>query len=251
MIDLLYGQAVHAIRGERNSYKPVQTILCDHSDTTEIAKAIVSHFALNEIYVADLNAIQYGDNSMHRALITSLALNEKIDIILDSGISETQDALAWLNLGIHKIVIGSETLDSLEPIRQLPRIIAQDRAVFSLDLRSGEIVSRCPELRKMSPMQALERLQNEGWREVIILDLIRVGAESGFDRALIDEAHQKFPDLKLFAGGGISSYPQLLELQDLGIAGVLLATALHKGIITEQHVLSLHSPEKKKRGAPL
>jgi uncharacterized protein related to proFAR isomerase len=44
----------------------------------------------------------------------------------------------------------------------------------------------------------------------------------------------------LIAGGGIRSLEEIMELQSLGIEGVLVATVLHQGIIGSQHLSRLH-----------
>jgi phosphoribosylformimino-5-aminoimidazole carboxamide ribotide isomerase len=68
-------------------------------------------------------------------------------------------------------------------------------------------------------------------REVIVLDLARVGTSSGPDVALIAEIHAAFPDLELLAGGGVRDADDLRALADAGAAGALVATALLRGAI--------------------
>jgi HisA/HisF family protein len=240
VIDLLEGQAVHAVRGEREKYKPVQSILCDKSDPAAIAAAFRDRLGLSEIYIADLNAIQGFPQTAHRDLISGLIRNEGMDIILDTGISDVAQAREWLDIGIHKAVVGSETLGTLDACRTIIEGIDRERVVFSLDMRAGTILSKCPEFAALSPVEGLEHLQASGWREVILLDISRVGSEEGFDRALAAEARRRCPRLNLLIGGGISNPRQLLELRSLQVAGVLMATAFHRGLITARHISQMH-----------
>ena len=82
-------------------------------------------------------------------------------------------------------------------------------------------------------------LQSGGWQEVILLDLARVGTGSGIDFTLASDTRRLFPELELIVGGGISLASELDRLQDLGVAGVLLASALHNGTITKQQITHL------------
>ena len=191
------------------------------------------------MYVADLNSIQYNDESCHRRLISALASNESMDLVLDAGVSDVKDALAWLNIGISKVVIGAETLQAIQAIEQIPKELDENRIVFGLDLRAGRILSQCGDLAAMSPIEALDRLQSAGWQEVILLDLIRVGSCMGIALTLVAEARHRFPGLNLLVGGGIACAEQLEELCKTGVTGVLLATALHSGIITAQHIAAI------------
>jgi phosphoribosylformimino-5-aminoimidazole carboxamide ribotide isomerase len=68
-------------------------------------------------------------------------------------------------------------------------------------------------------------------REVIVLDLARVGSGAGPDFALVRELCARFPKLELLAGGGVRDVADLRALAEAGAAGALVATALHSGAI--------------------
>ncbi len=159
--------------------------------------------------------------------------------MLDAGVSDVENARAWLGLGVRRIVIGSETLCSWSALQDIPAGIDPNSLVFSLDLRFGKILSRCPALAPMSPLSLMKHLQSFGWKEIILLDLDRVGSSTGADRTLTVEACARFPDLSLLVGGGITSPEELFELKSLGIRGVLAATALHRGTIGAEHISTL------------
>jgi phosphoribosylformimino-5-aminoimidazole carboxamide ribotide isomerase len=239
VIDLLDGHAVHAIHGDREHYQPVRSVLSDTADPSAIARSFRDKLGLNEIYVADLNAIQGSITSIHSEVIVDLACREKIDILLDAGVSDVENARAWLDKGVRKIVIGSETLQTWEALRDIPAKIDQDRLVFSLDSRDCKILSQCLELASRPFMEVLGCLQSAGWREVLLLDIGRVGSGQGVDRALLAAAQANFPGLHILVGGGIAGPAELAELAPLGIAGVLVATALHRGTITGRHLCGL------------
>jgi phosphoribosylformimino-5-aminoimidazole carboxamide ribotide isomerase len=236
VIDLLDGQAVHAVRGQRQQYQLVKSVLCSTSDPLAIAKAFRDRLGFNELYIADLDAIQGHSQSRHQKIIEALARTDKFNIILDAGVSEVKSIRKLFDIGVRKAVIGSETLSTLRSLREIPEAIDSRRMTFSLDLRAGKVLSRCLALSEMPPLKALEDLQSAGWQEVILLDLIRVGSGEGVDRSLVCEARAHFPDLHILVGGGISRPEDLPELECLGVAGVLVATAFHNGAIMAQHI---------------
>jgi phosphoribosylformimino-5-aminoimidazole carboxamide ribotide isomerase len=236
VIDLLNGQVVHAVKGDRARYLPVRSTLCPAPDPTMIARAFRDTLGLREIYIADLNAIQDNDHSAHRDLIASLASHERIEIILDAGISKVEDALLWLDRRIHKIIVGSETLCDSAAIQEFPKRIGKNRLVFSLDIRDGKVLSRLPKFAALAPIQALKLIENSGWSEVVLMDLSRVGSEEGIDHALVMEIRNSFPHLEMLIGGGVANSEQLVESRSMGVAGMLVATALHRGTITSRDV---------------
>jgi len=157
-------------------------------------------------------------------------------VLAVGGPSDRGEAQAWLDHGVHKVVIGSETLGALDDLQSISARIEPHRLVFSLDFKNGQILSRCHLLAAMTPMEALNQLQLTGWREIILLDLHRVGSREGVDAALVAEAHECFPDLHLLVGGGIAKSQELFELKSIGVAGILVATALHNGTINAQQI---------------
>lgn len=236
-MDLQAGAVVHAIRGERAQYRPLKSVLCDNAEPLAVASAFRNKLGLAEIYVADLDAIQ--GRRPHQETIAALAHQGGMEILLDAGASDVetvQDLLAW---GVKKVIVGAETLPSLERLSSLRAAIPGNCLIFSLDMQNGQVLSRCAQLAALGPLAALEHLQEAGWEEVIWLDLARVGTGIGIDDALVSDARRRFPGISLIVGGGIRQASELDGLQTLGVSGVLVATALHQGAITEQHVAAL------------
>ncbi len=207
VIDLKEGAAVHAVRGERERYRPIGEAL-----------SVARRFGLDELYVADLDAIAGG--AVQSETIAALARMARV--MVDAGVSEPERARALLDLGVDRVVVGTETLADADALDRLPN------AVLSLDLRGRRTLSRDPQLAGLPARDAVARLA--GPREVIVLDLARVGTSSGPDVALIAELHAAFPELELLAGGGVRDAEDLRALADAGAAGALVATALHHGV---------------------
>lgn len=239
VIDLHNNRAVHAVKGDRRNYKPVKSVLCDTSDPLEIARAFRDRLGLDEIYIADLDAIADSSRANHRDLIENLFSGENIDIILDAGISDTQKIAKWLDAGIHKIVIGSETLNTLDTLKEIPAVVDPNRVIFSLDCRDGRVLSKCPGLSNLPPLKILKILQSSGWQEIILLDLARVGSGYGINRSLAADALADFPDMILLVGGGITGPEEIRELYSLGVDGILAATVFHQGIVRREHLCAL------------
>jgi phosphoribosylformimino-5-aminoimidazole carboxamide ribotide isomerase len=208
VIDLKGGTAVHAVRGERERYRPL-------GDPLAVARKY-RELGLDELYVADLDAIGGGEPS---PVIAALASEARV--MVDAGVNEPERARELLDLGVHRVVVGTETLTDAAALDCLPD------AVLSVDLREGRVLSRDPQLAGLPALDALARLHRP--REIIVLDLARVGTSAGPDVALIAELHAAFPDLELLAGGGVRDGGDLRALADAGAAGALVATALHRG----------------------
>ena len=250
VIDLLHGQVVHAVKGVRKNYKPIKSVLCDTPDPLKMSSAFHTLLGLNEVYIADLDAIQDPLKIHNRKIIADIARREGMDVLLDAGVSNMEDVRELIDCGVCKVVIGSETLQTLDAVQNIPSRTNRDHLIFSLDLHDGKILSQCPALSEMKPMEAMKRLASAGWQEVILLNLKRVGSGEGIETSLVRELRTKLPDLRLLLGGGIANPEELAALKSLGVSGVMTASALHQGTITARHLSAYknatNSTDKKK-----
>jgi HisA/HisF family protein len=236
VIDLKDGTAVHAVRGERERYRPVHSVIAaDDGDPLALARAFRAELGLDELYVADLDAI--GGGSGHAALLAALAREARV--MVDAGVSEPAAARALLELGAHRVIVGTETLPRAAALERLFAEVPDGALILSVDLRDGRALSPDPRLAGLPALDAVARLHRPGLREAIVLDLARVGSGAGPDVALIAEIHAALPDLELLAGGGVRDVDDLRALDAAGAAGALVATALHSGIIGPRELAEL------------
>ena len=56
VIDILNGRVVHAIKGQRHNYQPLESVLFKSTEPLEVAKGFKA-LGFTELYVADLDAI--------------------------------------------------------------------------------------------------------------------------------------------------------------------------------------------------
>lgn len=218
VLDILNGVAVHAVRGERRIYEPVERfsrIVCT-SEPLEILQKLKPR----EVYVADLNLLMgSGDNL---AVIREIATLTRT--MADIGISKLED----LNLlpGNVKPILGTET-SSLKLIEEAS---LRRKIVVSIDMKNRGILSRDPLLAARAPLEILDLLNRLSPEAIILLELDRVGTSSGLDRDFLEKAVavSKHP---LILGGGVRGEDDLHTLERLGFSGALVATAVHNGMI--------------------
>jgi phosphoribosylformimino-5-aminoimidazole carboxamide ribotide isomerase len=227
VIDLKSGAAVHAVRGQRQRYRPLRSGLVAGSDPLHVARAFRGELGLGELYVADLDAIAGGPP--HRDALAVLARGARM--MVDAGVTDVRAVRPLLELGAARVVIGTETLAEPAALARLRAELPGDPLVLSLDLRGERVLSRDAGLGRLGAAEALALLGQSGVREVIVLDLARVGTGAGPDVALVRELCARFPDVDLLAGGGVRDLADLRALAEAGAAGALVATALHHGAI--------------------
>ena len=235
VIDLQRGTAVHAVRGERERYRPLRSRLGEGSDPVRVTRAVRDRLGLDELYVADLDAIAGGAGHPE----TMAALAREARVMVDAGVTTAAAVERLLALGAARVVIGTESLPGVEALRRLRADLPDAPLVLSLDLRDGRVISPDPALAGSSAHAALERLADAGVDEAIVLDLARVGSGAGPGVALLAELHARLPHVALLAGGGVRDADDLRALAAAGAAGALVATALHSGALSATDLRTL------------
>ena len=134
------------------------------------------------------------------------------------------------DLGASRVVVGLETLASIEALRDICAG-GSDDVVFSLDLRDGRIVTKAGSLANCEPPEIAARAEAAGIRTMIVLDVARVGAGQGCDLATIAAVRVAAPSVALLAGGGVRDTADILRLAEAGCDGVLVASALLNGAL--------------------
>jgi phosphoribosylformimino-5-aminoimidazole carboxamide ribotide isomerase len=210
------GHVVHARRGDRSNYRPLQSTLTPSSEPREVVRALLDFAPFPVIYAADLDAIQRrgGHSEMLRAIANQFpALN----IWLDAGFGAESELQSWRDATQIVPVIGSESLATASALRGLLNVAPH--SIFSLDTRDEA---------PLGPAALFS--QPEEWpQRVIVMTLDRVGAGSGPAVARLHATAAQAPGKQVIAAGGVRNVEDLDVLADMGVYAVLIASAIHDG----------------------
>jgi phosphoribosylformimino-5-aminoimidazole carboxamide ribotide isomerase len=236
VLDILDSQVVHGVKGERDKYAPIQSVLTTSTSPLGIAKAFKEYFPIQELYIADLDAIMRHTSTF--SYLKEIKLETQLKIMLDAGIDEVDSAQKLLKLGVDKVIIGTETLKSFKNLQNLTKILDPKNLIVSVDLKKGKLQTEAKELQNRSPQNVISELYDLGIQEIIVLELTKVGSESGVMTDLLIDI-LKHTSISVITGGGARNSTDLQKLKNNGISGVLIATALHNGAITSQDLALL------------
>jgi phosphoribosylformimino-5-aminoimidazole carboxamide ribotide isomerase len=227
VIDILNGVVVHAVKGRRSEYQPLNSTICNSVNPLEVALAFKTG-GFDELYVADLDSILHkGTNAQAISQIASIT---GLRLMVDAGVADLQEAHKLSLTQVSKVIVGTETLRSFNFIREAIEHFGS-QVVFSLDLKNGKLLTKSEDVASMDFFALLQELRELGAAELIVLDLDRVGSGEGVDFGLLKKIRGHFKR-SLLVGGGVRNIDDLLKLKEMGIDGVLLATALHSGKIS-------------------
>ncbi len=220
------GQVVRAQGGHRSEYRPLQSKLCASAEPQDVLAGILQLYDFSDIYVADLDAIRGAAPQVPTLTGLSQAFPH-VCFWLDAGLRVPADLNPWRDTPGLRYVLGSESLASISAYHALAANIrasqsAESRApILSLDTQCGG---------QLGPPELF--LERALWmQDLIAMNLDAVGGGQGPDLTGIRRWRQLAPEYRLYAAGGVRGLEDLRSLQAEGVAGALVATALHDGSI--------------------
>jgi phosphoribosylformimino-5-aminoimidazole carboxamide ribotide isomerase len=151
--------------------------------------------------------------------------------MVDAGIDDLKKAEIVLENHVSKVIIGTETLPSTSLVAEAVRLFGSKKIMVSLDLMGDRVISGFELGALKDPVALLREFQVAGVSQIIVLDLARVGSGEGVNVPFLREVLRNIK-IDVYVGGGVRDIKDLMELKDVGVFGVLVATALHSGKIS-------------------
>jgi phosphoribosylformimino-5-aminoimidazole carboxamide ribotide isomerase len=213
VIDLMDGLVVHAKQGQREAYQPIQSPLCQDASPHAVIDGLLGLHGFSHLYIADLDALR--GKGHHRMLLERLQDDYPgLRFWIDQGLGEP--------IGRAISVIGSESLIDQKPGQRLAQLRkSHGEFILSLDFIEGRLLGR-------------ENLLDDSgnWpQNLIIMSLSLVGANAGPDFQRLAQFRELWPEKDLFAAGGVRNVDDLQRLEQMGVKGALIASALHSGAV--------------------
>lgn len=225
-IDLKDGAVVHGSGGTRAAYRPIETPLAPAGDAIAIARALLAVSEAPALYVADLDAIEGVGNHFELCRDLSDAFPQTA-LWIDAGFSNVTDCAFWLPLGA-TLVVGTESLRFAEDWHEL-RATFGESLMLSLDFDSEG--QRGPKALFAESAHWPER--------IIVMSLDRVGTGAGPDIERLRGVVERAGSRSVYASGGMRNIGDLEAAAEAGAGGALIATALHRGAVTQNEIAAL------------
>lgn len=240
VIDVLSGQTVRAVGGRRSEYRPLESVHLCGSDPVDLAKALVERCGFQELYVADLDALQGGRPQFDiLRCIAQLPVRLLFDLGVGSPeqVEQTVRELPFTNLCF---VLPTEASPDVETFRAcLAELQRPSQAALGLDYLKGAFRTKRNSYavatgRDLTGPEAwMDAALQAGVESIVALDVDRVGSDRGFAWPTGLVSSTNFGKFRRgISGGGIRSLTDVRDACVQGCDAVLVGSALHDGRIS-------------------
>lgn len=220
-IDVLDGRVVRLLRGD---YQRV-TVYSD--DPVAVASRYVAAGA-RRIHLVDLAGARDGIVSV--SLIRRLA-DVVPDLQVGGGIRTVTPALAALDAGAARVVVGSLAVHDPDELGRLVVTVGGERVVVAVDVRDGRARGSGWQDDGVPARVVVERAVAAGAASVLVTGIDRDGTMEGPDLDLLREVRSWAPTVEIIASGGVSSLRDLDAAAESGADAAVVGKALLDGVI--------------------
>ena len=229
-IDIIDGKCVRLVQGAYDQ----KTVYSDHP--VDIAREF-EDMGVSRIHLVDLDGARAGQ-------VVNLRILEEIsaqtDLVIDfgGGIKTRKDLLKVLEAGASMVTAGSIAVHDREMVEGWIREFGPERIILGADVRGNKIsVNAWQEDTLMDIFEFVAGYREAGARQVICTDISRDGMLTGPSFKIYKDLHERFPDMKIIASGGVSGMDDILELEKSGVSGVIFGKAYYEGRIGSEEII--------------
>lgn len=188
------------------------------------AVRIFNEKEVDELVFLDIDASVKGTPIPFK-LLKEIAEECFMPLSYGGGIKTIEDIRKIIQIGIEKVIIGSEIFENPEFLKQAISEFGSSSICVSLDVKktsSGEYRLWTKSGRKatdLDPVSFSQELDQIGVGEILIHSIDREGTRSGYDLELI-QAIRKVVKIPIIASGGAGTFDHLCQAIENGATAV-------------------------------
>jgi phosphoribosylformimino-5-aminoimidazole carboxamide ribotide isomerase len=190
------------------------------------------------LHLVDLDGAVQG-TAFNKETIQKAVAAVSIPVQLGGGIRDLETIGEYVNLGIESVIIGTQAYKKPEFVKQACAEYP-GRIIVGIDSRDSYVsVEGWTEATGASAIDLGKKCQRFGITAIIYTDIKSDGMKKGPNIAAIREFAQNV-DIPVIAAGGIGSIQDIedvLELEGVGVTGMIIGRALYDGSISLEEAI--------------
>ena len=224
-ISVIEGKIIRLTKGDFTNEKV-------YNDTPiDVAKRFEDH-GISRIHLIDLDGARKG-TSVNYDILNLVAAYTDLDVNFTGGIHTDGDVSKSFEYGAESITAASVAVSNKEIFANWLMSYGREKIALAADSLEGKI--RIRGWQKETSKDLFEHISyfyDRGLKYLKTTDISKDGALKGPSFDLYKRLLVEFPNLAIFASGGVRNMDDIKKLRDLGLYGVIFGKAFYEGNIS-------------------
>ena len=232
-VDIKKGKCVRLLQGRMDA----ETVFSE--DPAAMANKWET-YGVELIHVVDLDgAVKKSPQNL--IAVRTILESVETPIQLGGGIRNEDTARMYLEMGVKRVVIGTEAIHNPKFVGNLCRTFP-DQIVVAIDARNGRVaIEGWTQTTGVDAVELAKQFEDVGVAAINFTDIHRDGMQTGPN---IEETRRlaEAVSIPVVASGGVSTLADIrnaLPLQSVGVVGIIVGKALYSGSLDLQAAIRL------------
>ncbi|HAI75120.1 MAG TPA: 1-(5-phosphoribosyl)-5-((5-phosphoribosylamino)methylideneamino)imidazole-4-carboxamide isomerase [Microscillaceae bacterium] len=225
-IALLEGKVVRTRQGDMN-----QLTIYDN-DPIDLAMQFEAA-GFSKLHLIDLDGAKKR-KIVNYQILQMLTRYTKLQIDFTGGITRDTDIRTAFECGASSVMVATAAVHERERFYSWFVSYGAGKVILAADALDGLVLTKDWQ-RESADIKLVDHLEyyvSKGVRYVKSTEIGRDGTLSGPAFDMYRQLLEQFPDLKIYAGGGIRSLEDIEELEKIGVYAVIFGKSFYEGIIS-------------------
>lgn len=228
-VDIKNGKCVQLVQGKPGT----EQIVLDNPSKVALGW---ENRGASVLHVIDLGgALEEGGNLQ---VVEEIIKEISVPVQMGGGIRSIEDATNLLNMGVHRIILGTLAINNPDTVQNLSSEFGSERIMVALDSKDSKVVVRgwtektnqtAPELGKI--------MEEKGAGGILFTNVDHEGLLGGFNVEPLLELLETV-NVPVVYSGGVSTLEDVAKLSQTDVYGVVIGSALYKGTINFEDALN-------------
>lgn len=228
-IDLIDAKCVRLSQGDYNQ----KTVY--NENPLEVAK-MFEDAGITRLHLVDLDGAK-AKHIVNYKVLETIASKTNLVIDFGGGLKSDEDLRIAFKSGAKMVTGGSIAVKDRETFLSWIETYGAEKIILGADAKDKKIaVSGWQEVSELPILDFIDGYTQKGIQKVISTDIARDGMLSGPSIELYKEILEQFPKLELIASGGIASMKDIIELDEMGVPGVITGKAIYENRISLEEI---------------
>lgn len=228
-IDIIDSKCVRLTKGD------FEKKIIYNNDPVSVAKSF-EEAGIRRLHIVDLDGAK-GQPLKNLKTLENISKNTSLISDFGGGIKTTEDVQSVLNAGAAMISVGSITVKDAELFSQWINDFGAEKFFPGADVLFKKIkIYGWKEETGIDVFDFINEMISKGISRIFCTDISKDGMMQGPAIGLYEEILLRFPSLHLIASGGISCLDDLIILNEIDCAGVIVGKAIYEEKITLKQI---------------